>query len=121
MVFRTFSIAATLVLFAVVAQRAGAEGHRGDATRQIHVSYADLDLQQERGARALLERMEKASLEACGGWPAFTTRYTEVRAALRRCRAEAVRSAVATLNEPLVTGAYRERFGREPVRSVVNR
>ena len=77
------------------------------STRQV--SYADLNLSNRAGAEAMLNRIEAAAQQVCGGKPhngemQDMTRY-------RACVSAAEKKAVADLNAPMVTQLYAQRTG----------
>lgn len=78
--------------------------------RDVAVPYGDLNISQEAGARALLARIERASVRACGYSPYFrdpqSPAFLYLMQDYRRCRAEAVADAVARLGSPVVTQLY---------------
>jgi len=67
---------------------------------RVPVSYADLDIHQEAGAKVLLQRIKSASIIACGDVPDL--RLLGERAAFEHCRQIAVEDAVAKVNSPLL-------------------
>ena len=77
-------------------------------TKQITVSYADLNLQSEAGARALLRRLQNAATNACRRPLSNNLDYWKQPVISPSCRAEALRIAVATLDSPTVTAAYHD-------------
>ena len=77
--------------------------------RHIPVPYGDLDLKGEQGVQSMLQRLQHATVKACGGWPSYNPAMPQVKASFKTCRAEALQEAVATLDQPAVTAAYRER------------
>jgi UrcA family protein len=75
-------------------------------TRHVAVGYADLNLDRQAGAEAMLDRIERAARRACdsegANWIA-TGRQTQ---ALRECAREAAYRAVVELDAPLVTALH---------------
>ena len=67
----------------------------------VRVSYADLDLSREAGARALLERIEAASQRVCGPRP--SPRNLRINIHFRACYRDAVSQAVAEVESPLLS------------------
>jgi UrcA family protein len=65
------------------------------------VQYGDLDISTSSGAAALLDRIEAASVSACGG-PAVPERFANKVAT---CRKRAVAAAVYVVDAPLVAQA----------------
>jgi UrcA family protein len=81
---------------------AGAASAQSDAT-SIHVSYADLNLRSDQGARSMLERIDDAAMRVCGGQPDI--RQLAERDLFQKCKNQAVDRAVRDLDAPLVTAA----------------
>ena len=81
------------------------QGRHGSAdaeTRSQTVSYADLDLGREAGARALLKRISGAAKQVCSPEPrdlADTKPY-------QACTQQAADRAVATVDSPKVSALY---------------
>lgn len=78
--------------------------------KDVAVSYSDLDLSTEAGAKALVGRIEKAAAEACGSTPYFYSSYSVAPGLASRtfneCRANAINSAVKSVNAPKVRQIY---------------
>jgi len=76
---------------------------------QIHVKYADLNINTPAGAAALLQRIRFAADRVCdfGG-----TRDLSVFAIVRACTTRAIADAVATVNNPSLTAAYEAKMGK---------
>ncbi len=74
--------------------------------KDVSVSYHDLNLSTEAGARTLLVRINAAAASACGGAPMFYTSYSVAPALAAQefstCRANAVNAAVNSIPAPLV-------------------
>ena len=80
--------------------------HAGDTeTRSQMVSYADLDLGHEAGARALLTRITGAAKLVCSPEP----RELKDAKPYRACTRQAVDRAVADVNNPAVSALHHER------------
>lgn len=79
-----------------------------DEAVAVRVSHADLDLSRPRSAAVMLNRLERASLNACGASP-FS--YYQVKDEVRRsaCYRDSLDRAVADLGAPGVTAAYQAR------------
>jgi UrcA family protein len=103
---RSFDTLVLAIALAVVTQPTLADQNEV-LTRQITVSYADLNLQSEAGARALLRRLHTAATRACRRSP-DNLAYWQQPAISSSCRAEALRIAVATIDRPTVTAAYHD-------------
>ena len=69
------------------------------------VSYADLDLSTEAGARALLGRIDSAARDACGD-ATHSPLLPREGANLRECVNEAVGTAVSKIGSPLVASLH---------------
>jgi UrcA family protein len=71
------------------------------------VSYADLNLDNEAGARAMLRRIRHAARDVCDDtWGRTSLRQ---RSYVRACVREAMERAVAELDRPVVTALYQDR------------
>jgi UrcA family protein len=96
-------------LTAVLATPAAARivEHGAQATTTIAVSRADLDLGRDADARAMLNRLDRAALSACG---ASSFSALGHKAAVRRtaCYHNAMNQAVASADAPAVGAIYRE-------------
>lgn len=95
-------------LFAAIAIAAAsiapASAEQGSRTIQVAVSYADLDLTSAVGVKALSSRIKRAADVACGrsrGSASLT-----IRRAIEACRAEAISSAVASIDAPILNVLY---------------
>jgi UrcA family protein len=100
---KLFSVSGLGLTFAVVSTFAAVPAHAQfiDTPISVSVGYADLDINQAAGAKILLERIDAASVRACGGEPDI--HMMQQRATFDQCRKSAVDQAVATVNTPLVT------------------
>ncbi len=87
--------------FAVSAQTADT-----DSTSAVRVAYKDLDLSQPRQARVMLDRIDRAALEACGASEFSAPQY---RAAVQQsaCFHDGVGQAVAQTDSPVLSRLYR--------------
>jgi UrcA family protein len=85
---------------ALLANQVQAEDYGPARVLSTKVSYADLDLRSEKGARIMYERIRNASMRVCPWDGAISLAETS---AVNRCRREAVKGAVRSLNAPLVT------------------
>lgn len=70
--------------------------------RSRTISYADLDLNTEAGARTVLKRIGRAARQVCFSGVSGVTHDLHAL----KCRRNAVRDAVARLDRPMVTIAY---------------
>jgi len=73
-------------------------------SRSITVTFSDLNLESDAGARVLLRRIRNAASKICGGAPpAFELWKLQP---YRDCVNDATRRAVMDLNRPLITSLY---------------
>lgn len=79
-----------------------------EEARSIRVQRADLNLQSEAGADAMLNRIERAAERACGVTTARVDLATFNNG--RACVEETMASAIGALNAPLVTALYEDRM-----------
>ncbi|MDR3526235.1 MAG: UrcA family protein [Rhizomicrobium sp.] len=74
--------------------------------KDVEVSYRDLNLSTDAGARTLLVRIQAAAASACGGAAAFYSSYSVAPSLAAEefatCRANAVNAAVNAIPAPLV-------------------
>jgi UrcA family protein len=100
-------IASTFAVFALVTTVSSANAAEyGRTTRQMVVSYDDLNLSRPAGAQILLERLRMASSSVCGGRP--DVRYLDAQKYYRDCFGEAMKGAIAQVDSPLVAELYGE-------------
>jgi UrcA family protein len=66
------------------------------------VSYADLDLSTEAGARTMLQRIRSTAREMCGSEPVHSPLTPRAPTQFRNCVIEAVDSAIAGLDAPVL-------------------
>ncbi len=108
---RTLTLAAAASALLCAAE-AGPAQLRGDSV----VRYDDLDLTQDRDARLMLLRMERATSQACGGNPylhATPGLITFMEGDYRDCREAALTNAIAALKAPKVSKLYAEKHAQE--------
>jgi len=74
-------------------------------TSSHDVSYADLDVTREAGARALLTRIKSAAKQVCGSPPTSLLEFS-ARKAYDTCMNQAISAAVQSANAPLVAELY---------------
>ena len=74
-----------------------------EAAPAMTVRYGDLDLNAPAGARAMLQRIDVAAADVCGGMPDI--RDPGRLAAFDRCRTAAAHRAVSEVDAPLVSAA----------------
>ena len=84
---------------------------RADDVRQVHVGYADLNMQTEAGAAVLLQRIRNAAARVCDA-PGTRDLGLQVRAKV--CADRAIAAAVAEVKLPSLTKAYDAKYGGEP-------
>lgn len=77
-------------------------------TTRVAARSTGLDLAATGDAQAMLHRLDRAAVKACGASPFSARDYQQ---AVRRssCYAEAMDGAVAALNAPAVSSVYRDR------------
>ncbi len=87
---------------------AHAQSKTDDQTIAVAVHYGDLDLSRPQQAAELLDRVGRASLEACG---ASEFSAPEYKAAVRDsdCYRANVQQAVAAIDAPALTNLYTHR------------
>ncbi len=81
----------------------GASAASADDPPAVAVSYGDLNIDTERGARILLERIQAAARGVC---PAADGRNLSAWATSRHCIREAVARAVRQVGSPLLAALY---------------
>lgn len=101
--FRSLICAVSVVAFGAASGMA--EEPRSDTVQIVSVRYADLDPQQTTDASALLSRLRAAAERACGQ-DAVERPSPQARRAMHECRAEALDTVVARINEPELTRLY---------------
>ena len=79
------------------------------------VSYADLDLSTEDGANAVLQRINVAARDMCGGKPIHSPLFPRAATQFDNCVSDAVDSAVAGLDAPVVLAFHRAGASETPV------
>jgi UrcA family protein len=78
------------------------------------VYYSDLNIKTERDVKIMLQRIERAAKEACGGHPTFSTYTGSLDHTFEECRGEAIQRTVKQLGALMVTRIYSESTPREP-------
>jgi UrcA family protein len=107
-------IATAALLFAALAA-----GAQAADVPQVHVKYADLNLNTAAGANVLYRRIRGAADQVCG---VSSTRELARLEQAKTCAAHAVADAVAAVNVPALTSIYQVNMGRTAVtRLAVNR
>lgn len=109
----------TIVLSTALAASALAQPAFAEGEGHVRVTYHDLDLRQARDAELMLARLDHAAKRVCGGSPIADPSYrharTQVRAAFQTCVDEALSTAVARLDAPLVERAYAAMAQQRPL------
>ena len=90
-------VTAALVTAAVNPAYAGSDS---EEIRQERVSFKDLNINEEAGARKLLSRIQSAARRVCQ-----ESRFADTAREYRECREETVKNAVAKVNRPMLTAA----------------
>lgn len=75
------------------------------------VYYGDLNLNAERDAKIMLQRIERAAKKACGGHPTFSSYTGALDRTYEECWGKAIQRAVKELGAPLVMRIYCESGG----------
>jgi UrcA family protein len=75
--------------------------YRGDEHPAVSVRSDDLDFRHVPDAMVLFDRIEDASVKACGGTPAFG--HFRQAAAFDRCRVATIRQTVRQMNWTVLT------------------
>lgn len=95
---------------ACTASEEPASNAKYDVIGKAVVRMGDLNLQKPADARALLQRLDRAAYQACGGNPKFHSSYSRmprrVVEAFEECRAEAVRRTVEEIGHSTLTRVY---------------
>ncbi len=90
-----FALAAGLAL--VIAAPTGLAADRYEET-SIRVSYKDLNIHSEAGAKVLYARLKKASEDACGSSVYRDTRSLKLMLEAKQCYEETLDSVVARID-----------------------
>jgi UrcA family protein len=96
-------IAATLVALACLANGVSAQAGEPSQPLTKKITYSDLNLNSERGARKLFVRLRLAAQEVCT--PYESVEFTR-RRAWHSCVNDALASAVEKVNKPMVTALH---------------
>jgi UrcA family protein len=83
-------------------------GAQAAEVAQIHVKYADLNVNNPAGAAVLLQRIHAAAVKVCRV-PA--SRELDVASKATACITKATADAVAAVNAPALTGLYQAKVG----------
>jgi UrcA family protein len=77
------------------------------------VYYGDLDIETERDAKIMLQRIDRAARKACGGHATFSSYTGALDHTFEECRCEAIHRTVKQLGASKVTRIYSEARSRE--------
>ena len=108
----TFTAAAMLAALSFGAH-ADASGHPANSTGRSVVRYGDLNLNAEQDAKVMLQRIEQAAKNACGGHRTFSSLTGRLDDTFDECCNEAIARTVNRLGAPVVTRIYSEAMPRE--------
>jgi UrcA family protein len=72
------------------------------------VYYGDLNIDTERDAKIMLQRIERAASKACGGHATFGSITHLPDHTFEECRGDAIQRTVKQLGAPMVTRIYSE-------------
>jgi UrcA family protein len=99
------SIAALASVLAMVPAPSAAQGNPFDAIQHVRVPRPTAPMQSDAQARALLARLDKAAIEACG---ASTFSLPDVQSATRNgpCWHKAIAEAVVQASDPRRRHSY---------------
>jgi UrcA family protein len=113
----TFAAAVMLAALCIGAHAGtSTDGPPTNITGRSVVHYGDLDLNVERDAKIMLQRIERAAKKACGGHPTFSSYTGSLDGTFEECRDKAIQRALKQLGAPVVTRIYSEARPREPWR-----
>ncbi len=84
-----------------------------EGARSMTVSYADLDLTTDRGAKSMLRRINRAERDV-RGMSSNALMTVSQRREGRACVRETTEQTIAEMARPTVTALYVERTGRQP-------
>ncbi len=103
----------TVVAAALIATFAA--GAQAQDVVQIHVKFADLDVNHPAGAAVLYQRIRVAAGKVCA-MP--DSRELDRAAQAKACMAKATADAVAAVNAPALTGLYQAKVGDTHLASI---
>src|SRR5512138_3737028 len=102
---KSITLNASFAFFIALSGIAHADaGARAPISPRLVVSYADLDLSREAGARVMLSRLERAASTVCGGRPDI--HIINQLMLYRACTRKAMDGAVAQLGSSKVSALY---------------
>ncbi len=95
---------ATIIVVALGAPTIASAGDKNELKGvSVKVSYADLNLEKQAGAKALYRRLQQASKQACGHRGLKEAGTIKLLNETRRCYHETLSEAVAEVDSELVT------------------
>ncbi len=101
------SLLATVVVVALGAPAIASAGNMNELEDvSVKVSYADLNVENERGAQALYRRLKQASKQACDYRGLNITGSVGRVLETRRCYREALSAAVEKIDNEMVTNIH---------------
>ncbi len=103
-VFAAAVASATLGLMSVSVARADGD----QEVSSVKVNFGDLDVSTMKGSKTLYLRLQNAANDVCGDTVGILS-FPELRQ-IRRCDQEAIESAVARVDRPLLTALYDRHF-----------
>jgi UrcA family protein len=110
----SFATALILAALSLGAHADPSNDGKGAAIRgRSVVNYGDLNIGTERGAKILLQRIERAAKKACGGQPTFSTYTGALDHTFEECKAQAIARTIRQLGAPMVTRTYVESMRRD--------
>jgi UrcA family protein len=113
-----FMVAAgiTAVVTALLLSATPARAADDEDQSRITVRFADLDLNTRQGTHQVYMRLRGAATTACGDSTAFVD-LNEMRD-IERCEQQAIETAVAQINRPMLTALYDKHFPHQPLPQV---
>ena len=101
------SLLATIIVVALGAPTIASADAKSDLQGvSVKVSYADLNLEKQAGAKALYRRLKQASKQACGVRSLRAEGSVSNIVEARRCYREALSAAVEKIDNELVTNIH---------------
>ena len=104
-----FTLAITTAIVGALPAIASETPHTQNITaagKSQAVSYSDLNLGGQAGAKVLLQRVRLAANQVCGPEPRVDLDRT-----YRNCVTDTMTRAVQGINQPLVSSLYQDKFG----------
>lgn len=101
-----FAALITCVAALPLSVSASASVSAGMEDAAVKVSYADLNISNEAGARALYRRLQQASREVCGVRSFVEHGSLEATAEARQCYNDALESAVAKIGSEMLSDIH---------------